>query len=381
MVFILGLIAVLPIFVFAQVYFLYFASLKLAAMFVPNRATPAPLADDRLPKITTIIAAYNQEALICDRIQNIWSQDYPADRIEVIVASDGSTDRTPKISEDAGARVVHAVEKVGKSTMQNRCVEAATGDIVVFTGVYTTFADDFLRKVGHAFADDAVAVVDGRLDYRPADDASLGVSQGAYWRMEMATRKLESDLGILLVSAGACVAARKSAVVPFPPHVGEDCVLPLDAARQGLRTVHLDDAIAYDSMKQYFTSELAARVRMTQRNWQGTLLYHDLLNPFRSPVASYVLFSHKLLRWLLPVLAVFSLIASVALAAMAVSLGWAMLALYALAAVLVALGRRAAKSAAPSRMAMFWAFAVVNYGFAKGIYNATVGGRIYAYRS
>ncbi|MFT6672170.1 MAG: cellulose synthase/poly-beta-1,6-N-acetylglucosamine synthase-like glycosyltransferase [Afipia broomeae] len=354
----------MPALVVAHVYYLYHKGLQ-AALGIRG----APFAyhsgwEGTLPMVSVIIAAHDQEDLMGARLANIAAQDYPQDRIEIIVAADGCTDRTVEIAQAAGARLLEHPTQIGKSPIQNEAMQIARGSFFVFTGTRSSFEPDFLRKVIDAFADPGVGAVDGHLRYQPSDKLGLGESQGTYWRMELAIRQLESQLGQLLVCSGACVATRKEATPPFPEHIGEDCVIPLAARRLGYYTVHLPEAIAYDRMKSDYEAELAARIRMTLRNWQGTLLYPDLINPLRSPLSSFVLFSHKLLRWMLPYIVLVSFVATVILAMMGNAFGFLALFGYAATLLLVVAAWCDAERQQPGRLSALWTFAIANWGFA-----------------
>lgn len=377
---ILSLLVVMPVLVVTHVYYLYRKGLEAAlwlrgATFAYNSGW-----EGALPMVSVIIAAHDQEDLMGERLANVAAQDYPHDRIEVIVAADGCTDRTVEIAQAAGARILEHPTQIGKSRMQNEAMQIAQGSFFVFTGTRSSFEPDFLRKVIDAFADPRVGAVDGHLRYQPSDKLGLGESQGAYWQMELAIRHLESQLGQLLVCSGACVATRKEATRPFPEHVGEDCVIPLTARRLGYHTVHLPEAIAYDRMKSDYEAELAARIRMTLRNWQGTLLYPDLINPFRSPLSSFVLFSHKLLRWMLPYIVLISLVATVILAIMGNAFGFFALFGYAATALLVVVARRDAEKEQPGRLSAVWTFAIANWGFAVALARAFRNEKTHAYQ-
>ncbi len=256
------------------------------------------------PRITVIVAAYNEEARIARRLQNFLDCNYPAERLEIIIALDGGDDRTQEIVEgfnDTRISCLSSTERTGKSGAQNAAAAAAGGEILLFTDADTEFAVDFLDRIVEPFEDSRVGLVDGRLFFGYPGGSDVAVSQGFYWRMELAQRDLESRLGILAVASGACLALRASLYEGLPLQYGDDCILPLQVTRHGHEVRHHPLAQAHDIGAPDFEAEFASRVRMTLRNWGGTWSMAEMLNPLRHPGVSFGLWSHKILRWLSPV--------------------------------------------------------------------------------
>ncbi len=266
---------------------------------------------ESLPSITVLLTVHNEERVIRQRLLNLLECDYPADRFQIVVASDGSTDQTNQIVRSFDSTRVKLFESpgLGKTGTQNIAIRDITSDIIAFTDADIVFDAAWLRKVAAAFRDSRVGAVDGRLLYGEAT-AAMQTSQGFYWNYELKLRHLESQLGILAVVAGACFAIRRSLFVPMDPAIGEDCIVPLDIVSQGFRVVHEPLAKAWDSFEQDSRITLRRRIRMTLRNWQGTWTRSALLNPFRNPGYAFALWSHKLLRWLSPVFLVTATISS-----------------------------------------------------------------------
>jgi cellulose synthase/poly-beta-1,6-N-acetylglucosamine synthase-like glycosyltransferase len=313
---ILAAIAAVSLLGLFYVYAGYGLALRVAAAFVRARPAPEP-AGNEWPRLTVLVTAFNEERAIAERIANILACDYPAHRLELVVASDGSTDATDSIvqgARDPRVRLFRPGARGGKSMTQNLAVSTANGDIVVFTDADTVFDRKFLLEISRPFLSEEVGAVDGHLGFQRGDDGDLGASQGYYWRYELSLRELESRLGLLAVSSGACMAVRRALLRPLPADVGEDCVVPLDVVEQGRRVVHAAGALAFDRMQATPAGELRARTRMTLRNWKGTWLHAQLLNPLRRPGYAWALWSHKLLRWLSPFMLVLATLACVALA-------------------------------------------------------------------
>jgi cellulose synthase/poly-beta-1,6-N-acetylglucosamine synthase-like glycosyltransferase len=258
---------------------------------------------EHLPTLTVLITVFNEAQVVEDRIRNVLECRYPKERLEVLVASDGSTDGTDERVLSLGYSCVHLIRvggRVGKSATPNYAVRMASGEIVLFTDADTEFQTNLLLEMVAPFADPRVGGVDGHLQLREVAGSDVSQSHGVYWSQENAIRSAESRLGTLAVGSGACIAVRKHLIPELPSNVGEDCVLPLEVIKRGFRMLHASRALYAESMEHEPSRELRARIRMTLRNWQGTWMYAELLNPIRHPAYAWALWSHKLLRWLSP---------------------------------------------------------------------------------
>ncbi len=260
--------------------------------------------EKQLPALTVLITVFNEENIIKKRIQNILVCQYPAEKLKIIIASDGSTDRTDQeVSKFDDPRVIlfRPEQRRGKTDTQNQALELAGGELIIFTDADTCFDEGFLLAITQPFSDPSIGGVDGHLLFISDNESAISQSQGFYWAQELSIRILESRLGVLAVSSGACLAVRRELFRPMNAAVGEDCLVPLDVVSQGFRMIHCAKAIAYDQMPADSKGEFRTRVRMTMRNWQGTFLYSHLLNPLKQPGLAFALWSHKILRWLSPV--------------------------------------------------------------------------------
>ena len=299
-----ALIAWFSLLVIAYIYGGYWIVLRIISRFSSDGCNKyGGFEEGGLPTVSVLVTVFNEESVIEDRIKNILACHYPGDKLQVIIASDGSTDQTDKIVarlEDPRVVLFRPVERSGKTDTQNQAIENATGQILVFSDADTRFDKGFLTAIVQPFADPSVGGVDGHLLFKSDSGSSISDSQGAYWSQELAIRSLESRLGVLAVSSGACLAIRKSLFRPMTTTVGEDCIVPLDIVNQGYRMVHSKDALAYDQMPSDEAGEFRTRIRMTMRNWQGTLQFASLLNPFKNRGVALALWSHKILRWLSP---------------------------------------------------------------------------------
>jgi cellulose synthase/poly-beta-1,6-N-acetylglucosamine synthase-like glycosyltransferase len=258
------------------------------------------------PTVSIIIAAHNEEACIGAKVSNCLSLEYPRECLEVIVASDGSTDKTDQIvrelaRSDPRIRLLASEGRVGKSGAQNLAAEQARGDLLFLTDANTRTPPEVLRILASNFGDPQVGLVSATIHFITGADA-VSKGQSLYWRYEYFLRQAESDIGILATGSGAAFVIRRDLYSPIPPRYGDDCILPLDVRLKGYLVLHDPQAVVFDSAPHSVAGELRSRIRMTARNWTGTLSRPSLLNPFRFPLTALGLISHKLLRWLTPFL-------------------------------------------------------------------------------
>jgi cellulose synthase/poly-beta-1,6-N-acetylglucosamine synthase-like glycosyltransferase len=158
-----------------------------------------------------------------------------------------------------------------------------------------------LRRIVAPFSEPKIGGVDGHLFFVINKKSGIATSQNCYWNYELRLRQLETKLGLLAVASGACMAIRKELFRKMDSAYGEDCIIPLDIVMQGYKMVHVSDAIAYDQQAPDSQRAFKNRVRMTLRNFQGTLSRKSILNPFRFPGYAFALWSHKIFRWLSPI--------------------------------------------------------------------------------
>jgi len=251
-----------------------------------------------------LLSVHNEEHLIKKRIVNLLESDYPKDLIEVLVASDGSTDTTDEIVDSMNrvdSRIrLFKTKRGGKSAAQNKAVPYASGEVVVLTDAEAMFDKNTIKNLMKGFDDSKVGCVSGRLVLINSKSGSISEGQGFYWKYETLLRRLECRIGTLHTASGQIMAFRKNLFVPFDCNYGDDCIIPLDIISQGYRVIHEDTAIAYDTFPSTMEGELKARIRMTLRNITCTLGRHSMLNPVKFPLLSFSILSHKIFRWLTP---------------------------------------------------------------------------------
>jgi cellulose synthase/poly-beta-1,6-N-acetylglucosamine synthase-like glycosyltransferase len=258
----------------------------------------------RLPRVTLVISAYNEEDVIREKLINSLSLDYPRDRLEILVASDGSTDRTAAIAAEyagKGVRVRHFPDRRGKNGALNDVVPQARGEVIVFTDANGKYQRDALRTlVGH-FADSQVGCVCGELIYLSADDNVVARGYNIYWRYDQRLKRLESRLGCLLGANGSIFAIRKSLYQPLLGSVSNDMVLPIQIAARGYSVVYEPAAISREAGSKDAPEELGRRSRIVGRGILGVrAVLPEVLRGGRI-LLLWELVSRKFLRYCTPV--------------------------------------------------------------------------------
>lgn len=264
----------------------------------------APKSVDRAeirPTVSLIIAAYNEDAVIGEKIENSFKLDYPADKLEIMVVADGSSDNTPKIAEryaDKGVVVLFSPERRGKSAALNRGVQQATGEILVFSDANAYYNEDALKKIVRNFNDAAVGGVSGKKTVR-ASATSATESEGLYWKYESFIKKAETKTGSTAGVVGEMNAIRKALYEDIPENIiNDDFYLALMAMGKGYRVLYEQEAISWELPSLALEDDIVRRRRMTAGRYQQMFMFHlwintGLVNVFR-------LVSHKFLRLLLP---------------------------------------------------------------------------------
>jgi cellulose synthase/poly-beta-1,6-N-acetylglucosamine synthase-like glycosyltransferase len=248
--------------------------------------------------------------VIARRLENLLALDYPAEKLEVVVTSDASTDRTHELVARFGDRVRLIVNaRGGKVAAQDRAVRETTGDIVAFSDANATWAPDALRQLVANFADADVAYVCGRLVLEAADGSN---KEGVYWRYELAQRQAESRLGSVTGGNGSIYAVRRSDYVEVDPRFGHDLALPYLLVQRGRRAVYEPEALAFEKATPTNEAEYRRKVRMFEHCWL-IVLRGKMLR--RQPLGYLVeLISHRHLRYASGLLHLVLLATSVALA-------------------------------------------------------------------
>jgi glycosyltransferase involved in cell wall biosynthesis len=251
------------------------------------------------PRVSFVITARNEEARIAQKLENTLIQDYPAEALEIVVASDCSTDRTDAIVRASGERVrlVRATERLGKEAAQRLALREASGDILVFSDVATALKPDAISTIVRSFADPTVGCVSSVDRFVDADGRVSG--EGAYVRYEMFLRTLESRVNTLIGLSGSFFAARRDVCRQWALHASDFTTL-LHAVEMGLRGVIDPESAGYYRNIADERREFDRKVRTVARGITALAANYRLLNPFRYGLFSWQLASHKVCRWLVP---------------------------------------------------------------------------------
>jgi cellulose synthase/poly-beta-1,6-N-acetylglucosamine synthase-like glycosyltransferase len=247
--------------------------------------------EDVTPSVAVIVAAYDEEAVIARRVENLLALDYPPDRLEIVVTSDASSDRTEELAAAAGARVIRNA-RGGKVAAQDRAVRETDSEIVAFSDANATWAPDALRRLVRAFADPDVGYVCGQLRVVAADGSNR---EGVYWRYELAVRDAESRLGSITGGNGSIYAVRRADYVEVDPRFGHDLSLPYVMVQRGRRAVYDPDALAFEKPTPTNEAEYRRKVRMFEHCWL-IVLRGKMLRRL-GVVYGIEIVSHRLLRY------------------------------------------------------------------------------------
>jgi cellulose synthase/poly-beta-1,6-N-acetylglucosamine synthase-like glycosyltransferase len=357
------------------VYVGYPAVVAVLARFRPIRLRPT----GPRPALTVAIAAHDEAGTIAERIEDVFAQEASGVVIaEVIVGSDGSRDETDAIVRRLATREPRlrliVLDRAGQTTTQAALFEAATADVIVLTDAETRFAPGCLAALAEPFRDPLVGCATGRLEWRDEDATATSSNEGLYWRYERRIRELESRAGFLTAVTGALLAVRRSAYRPVPATASMDHLLPLYVRERHGIVMYVPAAIATDRPISGAREQFRNRTRTATRGIRANLSMAGRLTPWRHPAAATALWSHKLLRWATPWLALATAVSGLLIgsstsgyliAPIAIGLGGAMAAL---GHLLARTGRRP-----PRLIAFARSFGVVNLAFANGWVNVVRG--------
>ncbi len=270
------------------------------------------------PDVTIIITAYNEEKDIQAKLENTLAIQYPGDKLQIMVASDGSTDRTDQIVKEFAERGIELFRqegRVGKTFTQNKAVERARGEIILFSDATTMYQPDVLEPVLPNFADSSVGCVAGRLVYVNEGEATVGKGTQSYWGYETFIKASESAACSLIGVSGCLYAVRRSAYIPMYPEACSDFLICTVLYRQSLRSVFEPAAICTEVTNSESGKEFQMRVRVISQTLTDLSRNLDMLNPFKSGFYAVQLISHKILRYAVPLFLVTLFAASAVLTA------------------------------------------------------------------
>lgn len=253
------------------------------------------------PSVSIVISAYNEASSIGAKLDNILSLEYPRDRLEVIIASDGSTDGTDAIVEqyqEYGVKLLSR-PRVGKAAALNTAVNAASGEILVFSDANSIYKTDAIEQLVRPFGDPQVGGVAGNQIYRTEGSGGTSIDgERAYWNFDRMLKQFQGKSGNTLAATGAIYAIRRSLFEPIPDGVSDDLFTSTGVIVRGYRLVFAPEAIAYEPVAATSQVEFGRKVRVIMRSWKAFVFRRELLNLLRYKFYAIQLLSHKILRYL-----------------------------------------------------------------------------------
>ncbi|MBI4161311.1 MAG: glycosyltransferase family 2 protein [Acidobacteria bacterium] len=265
-----------------------------------GRRWPAPEEPARLPAVSLLIPAHNEAEVLPAKLDNCRDLDYPADRLEIVVISDASTDATDRFAEERGGanvRLFRLPDRLGKVEGLNRAVPGVRGEILVVSDANTMLRRDAIRNLVRHFGDRSVGLVSGELRLVNPGATLAGAKESLYWRYECRVRRFESRLGRIMGATGPLYACRTGLFRPVPPNMFDDLVIPVRILLAGYSTRYDPDAVGWEEAAGDVRSDLHRRLRNASRGARSTRLLLGEAFRLGAPGVSLQLFSHKLLRW------------------------------------------------------------------------------------
>jgi cellulose synthase/poly-beta-1,6-N-acetylglucosamine synthase-like glycosyltransferase len=256
---------------------------------------------DITPSVSLIISAFNEAPSIRKKIENSLNSDYPADLLEIIVVSDASSDDTDSIAREyagRGVKLVRMPTRGGKTIGLNAAVPTAHGEIVVFSDANIFYQKQAIRSLVRSFGDPSVGCVTGDSRYSNQHESAASFQESSYWEYERSIRSWESAIGSTVGGDGAIFAIRKELYLPLRGDAINDFVTPLQIVSRGHRAVFEPAAVGLEASPGNFRAEFRRKRRVVNRSWRGVLSVPEVLNPMKSGLFAWEVWSHKVLRWL-----------------------------------------------------------------------------------
>jgi biofilm PGA synthesis N-glycosyltransferase PgaC len=275
-------------------------------VFVLNRlrpkVTPPDIETDRLPSVSFIVAAYNEEDCLNEKVINSLEQNYPQTLVEFIFITDGSTDRSAEIiAGNPRIKGLHEAPRQGKSAALNRAVSYATGDILIFSDANTNLNKDAVLNIGRHYLDPRTGGVAGEKKVlSPSGAEEVGAGEGLYWKYESYLKKLDSDFYSVVGAAGELFSVRRKLYQPLPDNIIlDDFVLSLKVAGMGYPIRYEPEAYAMELPSFSLKDEQKRKIRIAAGGFQAISLLAPLLAFWKHPRLSFLYISHRVLRWAL----------------------------------------------------------------------------------
>ncbi len=265
-----------------------------------NRLYPRPWSE--WPPVTLIISAFNEAAVMGKKLQNSIELDYPAEKLEILVVSDASTDGTDEIvqrwmEQDERIRLIRMPERRGKTAGLNRAVPQARGEIIIFSDANAMYEKTAVQELVRYFSDARVGYVVGKAVYLEENTSPASFSENIYWKYELWIKQLESDFHSVVGGDGAIYAIRRSLFDPLQADDINDFVNPLQIVAKGYRGIFNPNAVCYEYAASEFMKEYWRKRRIVNRSWRAFKRYVKLFDLQKQWQFLFLLFSHKVIRW------------------------------------------------------------------------------------
>jgi cellulose synthase/poly-beta-1,6-N-acetylglucosamine synthase-like glycosyltransferase len=298
--------------------FLYIPLLWLIHKIRKTLGFPSPRVREAgyQPLISMIISVYNEENIIEEKLRNTLELDYPSEKLEVLVVSDASTDRTEQIVEAHCAervRLVRQEERMGKSAALNQAVPLARGEVIVFSDANAMYDPAALAQLAWHFQDPTVGFVTGRTEYMKSEASTSTDTSGLYAKLELLAKRLESRMGACVGADGAIFAVRKHLFKPLAAHDINDFVIPLRVLEQGYAGLLEPAAVCREEASARAEDSFHRQVRITARTLRALFHFKHLLNPLKYPLYAFELVSHKFCKFLLPLFLILAFLTNLAI--------------------------------------------------------------------
>lgn len=354
--------------------------LGLAGLFLRKKHR---IDEDSEPSVTLIISAYNEEAVIRDKIENSKALAYPTNKLDILVVSDCSSDQMDNIVRaygDPRIRLLRMEERKGKTAGLNAALEQVRTELVLFSDANALYDAQAVRKMVRHFVDPAVGYVVGHARYIDTDSSSAGQSENLYWNFEIRLKQWESYVHSVVGGDGAIYMIRRTLYQPLESTDINDFVNPLQIVAAGYRGIFDPESFSLEAPSADFEQEFGRKVRIVNRSFNGFLRMRQLINPLRFGSFSWLLFSHKVVRWFSPFLLAthFTLSLLLPLSGALSLVGCCALTAYCLLVVTASIGlwneRRGIRLLVPTKF--FYYFMLMNVASAMGVFSRLQGRRI-----
>ena len=271
----------------------------------------ADITDDCLPEVTLMVCAYNEEDIISEKMSNIHSLDYPADRLHLVWVTDGSTDNTNSIlSTYPDVKIVFSPERRGKSAALKHGIKEVSTEIVMMTDANTMLNPEAVREIVRLMQDPKVGCVSGEkkvMAKSDSDEAAQG--EGLYWKYESTLKRLDSELYSAMGAAGELCVIRRQLMTDIPDDtLLDDFVISMEIVRMGYKIAYTSKAFAMEYGSADLHEESKRKRRIAAGGLQSSWRLRSLMNPLRHPVVAFQFVSHRVLRWTITPVCLFALI-------------------------------------------------------------------------